>query len=119
LWHVTWPAFIHALFDPFTVIHNLIPQPLDISHIPRNLISGIFKRSFQISVSAFILTGHTGVLRVCDQMVESSLVFFDDLVLFLEDGIGVLHDACGHLIFADLAHFVEELAFVFMGWYIL
>jgi hypothetical protein len=116
---VTGLAFVQTLLDPFTVIHNLIPQPLDISHFSRNLISGIFKCSFKISVSALILTGHTGVLGVCDQMVESSLVFFDDLVLFLEDGIGVLHDACGHLIFADLAHFVEELSFVFMGWDIL
>jgi hypothetical protein len=119
LWHVTGLAFVQALLDPFTVIHNLIPQPLDISHISRNLISGIFKCSFKISVSALILTRNTGILRVCDQMVESSLIFFDDLVLFLEDGISVLHDTCGHLIFADLAHFIEELALVLMGWDIL
>jgi hypothetical protein len=53
-------------------------------------------------------------LGIGDEMVESSLIFFDDLVLFLEDGVGVLHDACGHLVFADLAHFVEEFTLIFM-----
>ncbi len=51
--------------------------------------------------------------------MDGPLVLLQDLVLPLEDGGRVLHGACGHLVPADLAHFIEKLALVLLGWDVL
>ncbi len=51
--------------------------------------------------------------------MQRSLVFFNYLVLPLQNSVSVLHYARRHLVFANLAHFIEEFALILLWWNVL